>query len=298
MLIRWLGWRSIFGLVVPLGIAAFVLALPAFEESRDPGRRRFDAGAQVAGAVALGAATLAAIEAEHARLAAGALALALVALRLFVSVEHRLGEAALVPLALFRAPAFRGAIAATAAMTFGMYGVLFLLPLTWQGTGAMGPLGAGLALMPMALMFVAVSPWSGHLAERIGARAATAGGVAVIGLGLLALAAGGTGLAIDEAGLVLTGLGMGVATGPLFGVAAGAVSAGRSGTAGSLINVARMTGATVGVALLGALYSARGGGAGLQLAMLCGGAVQLAGAGYAWITVGREAQASSRTPKR
>jgi hypothetical protein len=88
-----------------------------------------------------------------------------------------------------------------------------------------------------------------------------------------------------QAGLALTGLGMGLATGPLMGAAVGAVRARRSGTAAALVNVARMTGATVGVAALGAVYALAGGGtSGLRLALLLGGAVQLACATLAWIT--------------
>lgn len=64
-----------------------------------------------------------------------------------------------------------------------------------------------------------------------------------------------TSLAPAEMGLALTGLGMGLATGPLMGAAVGVVAAGRSGTASALINVARMTGATIGVAVLGAVFA-------------------------------------------
>jgi hypothetical protein len=76
---------------------------------------------------------------------------------------------------------------------------------------------------------------------------------------------------------------MGLATGPLMGVAVGAVDAARSGTASALINVARIAGATLGVAMLGALHAAVHGGArGLQTAMFAGAAVQLGCAGLAW----------------
>ena len=75
-------------------------------------------------------------------------------------------------------------------MTFGMYGVLFLLLLTWQSAGTLSAIHAGLALMPMALVFVVISPFSGWLRERLGGRTVTAGGVAVIGLGLLTVALG------------------------------------------------------------------------------------------------------------
>jgi MFS family permease len=170
-------------------------------------------------------------------------------------------------------------------MTFGMYGGLFLLTLTWQNTGRFDPIMAGLAIVPMALIFVVVSPFSGALTERFGARAMTAGGVGIIGCGwlLVGLTAQMDTILATEVGLLLTGIGMGLATGPLNSIAVGAVSAARSGTAAALINVTRMAGATMGVALLGAVYAfAHGGLDGLRAAILLAGAIQLTSAIVAW----------------
>ncbi|KVL43136.1 MFS transporter [Burkholderia territorii] len=289
VLIRHFGWRSIFFVVVPLSVAAMLLAIPAVPESSDPRGRHFDAGAQVAGALALGTLAYAAIVFREAPVASAvASGIAIASFIAFVAIERRHGEAALVPLDIFRISAFRGAIAATTGMTFGMYGVLFLLPLTWQSIGRLDSTGAGLALLPMALVFVVVSPCSGPLSERVGTRATTAGGVAVIASGLAAIGAfaASPGLLGAEIGLALTGLGMGIATGPLMTVAVGAVEAARSGTASALVNVARMAGATLGIAVLGTLFAAAHGGmAGLRTAMFAGAAVQLAAAAGAAVGV-------------
>jgi MFS transporter, DHA2 family, methylenomycin A resistance protein len=145
--------------------------------------------------------------------------------------------------------------------------------------------------MPSAVAFVVTSPFSGRLAERVGARLMMSGGVAIIGCGLIMIGATASmaSLAGAEAGLALTGLGMGLAIGPLMGAAVGAVPAARSGTAASLINVARMAGATIGVAVLGAVFGAvfamaGAGPGGLTVAMLLGGALQIAAAASAWMT--------------
>ncbi len=289
LLIEAFGWRSVFLLAVPLAGAAFVLAWLAVPESADPQERHFDLPGQMLGALALGGLAFAAIASrDGGRGWVLGLLLAAVALPLFLWTERRRGAAALVPLDLFRVPAFGGAIAATAAMTFGIYGMIFLLPLVWQSTGHLAPREAGLALMPVSLVFFGVSTQSGRLAQRVGARAMTAGGTALIGCGLLVIAAtqGGAPMPLAQAGLVLAGLGMGLNTGPLLGIAVGAVGQARSGTAAALINVARMTGATLGVALLGAVFALLHGGAdGLRAALLIGGAVQLCGALAAFVTV-------------
>jgi EmrB/QacA subfamily drug resistance transporter len=290
-LINHLGWRSIFLVVVPLGLAAVALALRVIPESADPQERHFDPAAQVLGAAALGAFALAAIEShESPRIAGAALVAALLCAFWFIRAEARRGPAALVPLDLFRLRPLRGAVAGTAGMTFGMYGTVFVLPLAWLGTGRLDLIGAGLALMPTALCFIAVSPFSGALATRFGPRVMTGGGVAVIACGLALIGASAALPTIlgEEIGLALTGIGMGLATGPLMGAAVGAVPAARAGTAASLINVARMSGATIGVAAMGAVYAAGGGGIrGLYLAMLLGAAVQAAGAMAAGCSVPR-----------
>ena len=85
---------------------------------------------------------------------------------------------------------------------------------------------------------------------------------------------------------LLAGIGMGLNTGPLMSVAVDAVSAARSGTASALINVARMTGATLGVAFLGTAFALwHGGTEGLRVAMLVGAAVQFCGVFAAWLTI-------------
>jgi DHA2 family methylenomycin A resistance protein-like MFS transporter len=292
LLIDQFGWRSVFIVVVPPALAAAMLAAWTLPESSDPHDRDFDVWAQLLGAASLGGVALAAIESQTSLSAAlGAAAVACISFPLFGLVESKRGAAALVPLDLFRLRAFRGAILSTAGMTFGMYGLLFLQPLTWQREGLFSPMGAGLALVPAASVFALVSPFSGALSARFGAAAMAHGGVALIGCGLctLALSAGHGSIAAAEIGLVLAGLGMGLASGPLFGIAVGAVPAARCGTAAALINVARMVGATLGVAVLGSVFAGLDGGpTGLRVAMLLGGIAQLACAGVAWIDGNRK----------
>ena len=236
-LINGFGWRSVFLIVVPLGLAAFALAPLAIGESADPNERDFDWAGQAFGAVALGGLAVAAIE-SHRAIAAAVVAflVAAAALIAFIRIEAARGAAALVPLSMFAIRPFRGAVTATAGMTFGMYGALFLLPLVWLSRGALSPVAVGLALTPSAAAFVVTSPFSGRLAERVGSRLMMSGGVAIIGCGLILIGAtaSATALAGAEAGLALTGLGMGLATGPLMATAVGAVPAQRSGTAASL----------------------------------------------------------------
>ena len=98
LLIERFGWRSIFLVAVPFGLAALALALPFIPESSDPQDRRFDTLAQVLGALALGGLAVAAIESHGATvIAAAALALAALSAALFIKVEAKRGAGALVP---------------------------------------------------------------------------------------------------------------------------------------------------------------------------------------------------------
>lgn len=288
LLVHGFGWRSIFLVVIPVGLAAMALAPIAIPESSDPQGRHFDGWAQLLGALTLGGVAFAAIEAHAAPVAAIlVLAIAAGAFFLFLRVEAGRGAAALLPLDFFANPAFRGAAIATTGMTFGMYGLLFLLPLTWQSTGRLTATSAGLALLPMAVTFVLISSLSGRLADRLGGRVMMAGGIFTIGCGLVLVGLNAFEASFIPIGiaLVLTGVGMGLATGQLMAAAVGAVPAARSGTASSLINVARMAGATVGVAILGSVYALAGSGPqGLRYSMLFGGAVQITCAIKAWRT--------------
>jgi hypothetical protein len=113
-------------------------------------------------------------------LAAVACGVGVIALVLFLMIERRRGPAAMVPLELFRSHRFVGTLTATSAMTFGMYGVLFLVPLVWQSGGIFAAGPAGIALTPMAGVFFVVSNASGRLVESLGARVLISGGTALI----------------------------------------------------------------------------------------------------------------------
>lgn len=278
-LIQAVGWRSVFLLIVPIGLAVLWWAPRAIPESRDAQGRRVDLPGQLFGGLALAALAVAAIV---QRLLWPAVVVALLAALLFVRAERRAGAGAMIPLPLpllrnVRLAAVNGV---TAAMTFGMYGVLFLLPLSWLRGGVLDATGAGLALLPMSLAFVALSHRSGPWSTRFGTRRLMAGGMALIGAGIAVLACSHAGqrLWLAEAGLLLTGVGMALNTGPVLASAVAAVEPARAGTASAMINTARMIGATLGVGVLGSVFAAGSNvGAGFAAAMALGAAVVFAG---------------------
>ena len=271
------GWRSVFLLIVPLGLMVVIWSRHVIPESRDAQGRRVDVAGQSFGAIALASITLAAI--AHAD-ALPALSVAAVCALLFVRTESRAGSSAMIPLALLRNRRLAVANGVAAAMTFGMYGVLFLLPLVWQRESGMSALQAGLALLPMSLSFMALSHRSGHWTSRFGTRRMMATGMLGIasGIAVLACTRAGRPLGLAEVGVFLTGVGMALNTGPVLALAVSAVDSARAGTASAMVNTARMVGATLGVAVLGSVFAAASGAGGFNKAMVAGATVVCAGA--------------------
>jgi hypothetical protein len=124
-------------------------------------------------------------------------------------------------------------------------------------------------------------------------------GMAAMGSGALALAFidADTSLALIEVALVIVGLGLGLNTAPVNGVAVAALPPARSGTASGMLNTTRMVGATLGVAILGALFATHAGAhaaagedffAGLRAALIGGGGGEWLGAVIAFTFIRKD----------
>jgi EmrB/QacA subfamily drug resistance transporter len=289
LLVQTLGWRSIFYAALPICALAIALTWMQVPNSRDTGERRLDPIGQLLAIITLASLAFVTIEGPHRGWASPVIlapAIAMIAAAvMFVRVE-RGQTAALVPFDMFANTAFNAALVLAGLMTFGMYAMLFLMPIYLQSFVGLSAVRAGLALLPLSLAFVVVSQVSGPLTKQVGARMMTAGGMGGMGLGLVVLVAtaGSGNMVAIEAGLIIVGVGLGLNTGPVNAVAVANVAAGRSGTASGLVNTARMIGATLGIAMLGALYAllARSGTAdglisGLRLALGVGAIAELTG---------------------
>jgi MFS transporter, DHA2 family, methylenomycin A resistance protein len=296
------GWRSIFLLIVPVCALALVLAWRAVPESADPKGRRLDLPGQILAIVCLGALAFTVIEAPHWGLTSIAVlasaAVSLVAGIAFVRIESG-QRGVLVPLDIFGNRAFSASLLVAGCMTFGMYAMLFLTPLYLQSVRGASAFVAGLQLLPLSLVFIVISQYSGRLADKFGARAVMAAGMALMGAGLLILCAVSkdTSLALIESAMLVIGAGLGLNTGPVVAVAVANVQAARSGMASGLVNTTRMVGATLGIAVLGGIFAAYAGQtgqtpegmvAGLRMANLGGAFVELTGAMVALVFIHRD----------
>lgn len=302
VLVDGVGWRSIFLLVIPLSLLALALTVIWVPESKDPKDRRLDVAGQALAIIGLGALSLAVIEGPRWGCSSVetvvSFAVSIITAAWFLRRQANT-NGALVPLAMFKNRVFSASLGVAGAMTFGMYAMLFVTPLYLQAARGASALHAGLELLPMSVTFVIVSQLSGKIASAFGPRLPTTAGMALMGAGLFMLAfiPINDSLVLIEAALLVIGCGLGLNTGPVNAVAVANVPVARSGTASGLVNSARMVGATLGVAILGAAFAVFAGGigdgshvvAGLAPAYIGGGIAEMIGAAAAFTFIRRGA---------
>ena len=180
LLIESVGWRGIFWVNVPIGVAAFVLAAMFVPESRAPRARRPDPLGQVLVVLTLAALTYAIIEApRHGWTAVSTVALivvAVVAAGSLVRYESRRDDPLIDP-RFFRSVPFAGATVTAVSAFGGFAGFLFLNTLYLQDVRGDSALVAGLCTLPLAVGALIFAPLSGRLVgTHRPARAAVRGG--------------------------------------------------------------------------------------------------------------------------
>ncbi|WP_082558850.1 MFS transporter [Kitasatospora sp. MBT66] len=255
------GWASVFWINVPIGVAALVLSarvLPVV-----PGRaRRIDLGGLVLSALGLGAAVHTLVEGPDRGWTDGRVlttaALAVLLLTAFLLLELRIAEP-MLDLRLFRDGVLGGALLGGFAVSFGMFGALFFLPLLMQGVLDWSPTAAGLAGLPMTAMIVVAGPVSARLTGRYGPRIPLVLGIALCAFGLAGLSRYGENAHYAEYlwTLFVLGLGMGMTFTPVSIAVLQRVAPERIGTASATVNTLRELGGVLGIAVLGAVLTHR-----------------------------------------
>jgi EmrB/QacA subfamily drug resistance transporter len=254
-----LGWRSIFFINLPLGIAALWLASKLPADRGDTRAQALDRRGAVLTICALGLACYGLIALGEGKIVVGiaALAAAVPLTWLFILTEAR-SSAPMLPLALFADRTFAGANALTVLLYAALGGALFLLPFVLIQAHGYSALAAGAAFLPFSLIMVLGSRWSGGLIEQFGARlplivgpALAAAGYALLG----ALAGLATYWGSVAPGLVIVAVGMTIAVPPLTTTVLDAAPDDQASTASGVNNAAARTGSLLAVAALGLAVS-------------------------------------------
>ena len=260
-----LGWRPIFLVNVPIGIAALIAAAVLVPESRPPAAPRLDLG----GVALISAALLLLVfplvvgrDAGWPPWTLACLAAALPAFAAFVWFERWLtarGGAPLIDLALFRDRAFTVGLAVTTLLFVGNAGYFFALALYLQIGLRYPPLQAGLTFLPDAAAFFAAATLSARLAPRLGSRLLLLGVGCRIGGLLIVLAIvhfGGdrvSGLLLAP-GLALQGFGSGSISAPLIAFVLRGIRGEAAGAAAGALTTAQQVAGALGVAVIGVLF--------------------------------------------
>ena len=313
------GWKAIFLINVPLGALGLAFGRAILVGSRPAARKpHFDVAGMLAAGVTLFALVFALTEGMSygwtSPLVLGSFASAALGLLLFVRIEQRRAEP-LLELALFRSRNLSGANAVSLLSTAVMCSVFFFISLYLQVVRGYTAMEAGAAFLPMTLLICLVAPLAGRISDRVGRRLPAAAGMAVLAAGLWLLSGLGTDSDLSSVlpGLIVAGFGIGLTTAPVTSAALDFAPADQAGARAGILNTSRMIGLSIGIALMGAIVSARWPGGlagaatdprafvdGLSVAFGVNGAIALVAAAIAALTLagGRPEGARPSAPRQ
>jgi EmrB/QacA subfamily drug resistance transporter len=253
-------WRAIFWINLPVAAVGIAITAIFAPESRDPGSgRKVDFPGLAALSVGLTAVVLALVQARA--LSAGAtVALAVLgfaALFAFWRIEHRVSEP-IVDFALFRNGPYFGASAAAFALVGAYWVVMFFQPQYLQDGRGHSALLSGAMILPVTVPMIFVSPFSGRLIGRFGARRLmTAGmGAGLVGLLVLTQLEASSPYGLLLAGYLLFGIALGLVYAPMSTAAMAAMPAERVGIASGVLAMDRVMAGTIALAASGTLFHA------------------------------------------
>jgi len=256
VLVETVGWRGIFWVNIPVGIAAIVLTALFVPESRAPRGRRLDPVGQLLVIVLLATLVYALIEGPGSGWTSGKIlgcfGVAAAALVALVAYESR-REEPLIDVRFFRSAPFSGAVAIAICAFAALGGFLLVNTLYLQDVRGYSPLVAGVYTLPMAAMTAIFSPLSGRLVATRGTRlplVLAGAGITAAGL-LLAQLTTDTATAVLIASYLLFGIGFGLVNAPVTNSTVSGMPRAQAGVAAGVASTSRQVGSSLGVAVIG-----------------------------------------------
>ena len=261
-LTTYVGWRWIFFVNIPIGIACVAGGMRELHESRNEEAGGYDVPGLLTWTGALFALVLGLFRGADWGWSSGRIvglfAVAAVLLAAFVAIELR-SRAPMLDIRLFRVPTFTGAQITAFAMSSGMFAQFLFLALYLENVLGYSAVKTGVIFLPLSLVSFVVAPIAGRLSTRMPVRILLGGGLAVIGVALLLL----HGITLDStwttllAGFVVGGIGIGLVNAPLASTSVSVVEPRRAGMASGINNTFRQVGIATGIAALGAIFQSQ-----------------------------------------
>lgn len=261
ILVDTIGWRSIFWMNIPIGIAAVVLTGLFVPESKAHRARRADPAGQLLLVAFLAFLIYSVIEAPSLGWGSAEtlvlFAVALVSLALFVGYE-RARRDPMMDLRFFRSPPFAAASVVAVCAFMALGGFLFLNTLYLQDVRGFSAIRAGAYLLPMAVAMFVFGPLSGRLVANKGPRPSLV-------IGALSLLVASVLFATSEAssiasarlliGYALIGVGLGMLNAAITNTAVEGMPRSQAGVASGITSTSRQIGQSLGVAVIGSVIA-------------------------------------------
>jgi EmrB/QacA subfamily drug resistance transporter len=262
-LLEWLDWRSLFYMKIPIGICTFLMAILLLKQDADRSQKiNLDIMGTLSSSTGLCCLIFGMAHIKNHGLkepvvflfVGGGMALLL----LFVLVERRATDP-IVDLGLFKNRTFSYAMAGLLFFFLAVPSYILIMPFYLMQGIHLSPLESGMLMAVVSMVTMVTSPVSGTLSDRFGpvwpslfgAGATTAAFFCMLGFNLQ------TGIGTIIVILILLGLGVGAFQPPNNSTIMGAVKRVKLGSASALIATERQVGISLGMAMAGAIFSAR-----------------------------------------
>jgi EmrB/QacA subfamily drug resistance transporter len=257
-------WHWIFWLNVPIGLLLVPLIVLRLDETRGLASK-LDLPGLALGSAGLVGIVWGLVRANEVGWMSAQIIAAFVVggalLACFVMWELRAGRP-MLPMRFFRNRTFALANVASLLMFFGMFGAIFFIAQFFQTVQGLSPLQSGLRILPWTAMPMLVAPIAGAVSDRIGGQRLMGVGLVLQAIGLAWIAAVSTPTTpyVDFIGpFAISGFGMALFFAPVANVILSSVRPEEEGQASGANNAIRELGGVFGVAVLAAVFSARGG---------------------------------------
>ncbi|MEZ5246428.1 MAG: MFS transporter [Acidimicrobiales bacterium] len=253
-------WGSVFYINVPIVVLAVAASVVLVPESRDATAPKLDVGGVLLSIGAISALVFTIIEAPEWGWASGStiagFVVAAVALAAFVGWELRV-PSPMLPVRIFTNLRFSAASVAVTSAFFALFGFIFLVTQYFQLVRGYGPFEAGVRTIPVALSIATAAVIAPKVVERIGTKRVVTAGLTLMGVGFLWISAVSQATPYLEivGQMVFLGVGLGLTTAPATESIMGSLPADKAGIGSAVNDTTRELGGTLGVAIIGSVFS-------------------------------------------